>query len=217
MDGASTTLEVGAIYESSDVAGGYLVPREIWAPHAVQDTDQSVFVDLASGVSVGEGRRSVESVASSLGGDVQDRGAYVESIAGRLDTLLGLVTAMLALAIVIASMGIANTLSLSVHERTRELGLLRAVGGTRAQVRSMVRWESVIVAAFGTITGLGLGVFLGWGLVGGVGGRTLGTFSIPAVRLGVILAVGALVGLIAGIRPARRAARLDVMQALATD
>lgn len=217
VDGWSSTLPIGAVYDASDVAGGYLVPREVWAPHAVQDTDQSVFVDLAAGVSVSEGRRAVEAVASRLGGDVQDRAAYVASISGRLDTLLGLVTAMLALAIVIASMGIANTLSLSVHERTRELGLLRAVGGTRGQVRSIVRWESVIVAVFGTLFGLGLGLFLGWGLVRGVGGQTLGAFSIPATRLGVILAVGALVGLIAGLRPARRAARLDVMKAIATE
>jgi putative ABC transport system permease protein len=217
VDGETTTLRVGAIYDASDVAGGYVVPRDVWAPHAVQDTDQNVFVELAPGVSVADGRRAVERVASQLGGEVQDREAYVASIAGRLDTLLGLVTAMLALAIVIASMGIANTLSLSVHERTRELGLLRAVGGTRGQVRSMVRWESVIVALFGTLTGLALGVFLGWGLVRGVGGDTLGAFSVPAARLAVVFAVGWLVGLVAGIRPARRAARLDVMQALATE
>jgi putative ABC transport system permease protein len=124
---------------------------------------------------------------------------------------------MLALAIIIASMGIANTLSLSVHERTRELGLLRAVGGTRGQVRSMVRWESVIVAVFGTLSGLILGTFLGWGLVRSLGGETLAAFSIPVVRLGLILAVGALVGLTAGLRPARRAARLDVLLAIATE
>lgn len=81
----------------------------------------------------------------------------------------------------------------------------------------MVRWESVIVAVFGTLSGLGLGLFLGWGLVRGVGGETLGAFSIPGVRLGVILAVGALVGLVAGLRPARRAARLDVIQAIAAE
>lgn len=217
VDGAPSTLRIGAVYDRSDIVGGYLIPREVWAPHTVQDTDQSVFVDLAAGVSVAEGPRAVELVASSFGGDVQDRQTYVDSIAGRLDTLLGLVTAMLALAIVIASMGIANTLSLSVHERTRELGLLRAVGGTRGQVRSIVRWESVIVAVFGTLSGLGLGLFLGWGLVRGVGGETLGAFSIPGVRLGVILAVGALVGLVAGLRPARRAARLDVIQAIAAE
>lgn len=217
VDGASATLLISGIFDASDVAGGYLLPRAVWAPHTVQDADQSVFVELAPGVPVSVGRRAVEDVASSLGGDVQDRQAYVESISGRLDTLLGLVTAMLALAIVIASMGIANTLSLSVHERTRELGLLRAVGGTRGQVRSMVRWESVIVAVFGTLSGLILGVFLGWGLVRSLGGETLAAFSIPVVRLGLILAVGALVGLIAGLRPARRAARLDVLLAIATE
>ena len=81
----------------------------------------------------------------------------------------------------------------------------------------MVRWESVIVAVFGTLSGLSLGVFLGWGLVRSLGGETLTAFSIPVVLLGLILAVGALVGLIAGFRPARRAARLDLLPAIATE
>jgi putative ABC transport system permease protein len=218
VDGTSTTLRVGLIYAESDVVGDVLIPRSAWAPHAAQDADQTVFVDLAPGVSVAEGERAVRPVAATFGaGDVQDRESYVESISGRLDVLLGLVTVMLALAIVIASMGIANTLSLSVHERTRELGLLRAVGGTRAQVRSMVRWESVIVSLLGTLAGLALGLFVGWGLVRGVGAETLTAFSIPAARLLVTLAIGALVGLVAALRPARRAARLDVMQALASE
>ncbi|WP_372507235.1 FtsX-like permease family protein [Actinomadura madurae] len=117
---------------------------------------------------------------------------------------------MLILAIVIALLGIANTLSLAVHERTRELGLLRAVGGTRPQIRSMVRWESVIVALFGTGGGLGLGVFLGWGL-----GTALGNpFAPPAVQLAVIAVVGAIAGALAAIRPARRAARSAILSAI---
>jgi putative ABC transport system permease protein len=218
VDGASTTLAVGAIYDASDIVGGYLVPRSVWAPHAAQDADAAVLVDLAAGVGLERGRRAVASVATGYGaGDVQDRAEYVASISAELDVALAIVNAMLALAIVIASVGIANTLSLSVYERTRELGLLRAVGATRAQVRSMVRWESVIVSLFGTLTGLGLGIFLGWGLVRGAGQDALGTFSVPVDRLGIVLAVGAVVGLVAAHRPARRAARLDLMRALAAE
>lgn len=217
VDGASATLLIGAIYESGDLSD-LLIPRQVWAPHVVQDADAMVLVDLAPGVSAAHGVRAVEEVASEFGAsEVQDREAFVDSVAGQLDALLGLVTVMLALAILIASMGIANTLSLSVHERTRELGLLRAVGGTRGLVRSMVRWEAVIVAVFGTLSGLALGVFLGWGLVRGAGGEALGVFAVPMGRLGIVLAVGAAVGLIAALRPARRAARLDLMQALATE
>ena len=124
---------------------------------------------------------------------------------------------MLALAILIALMGIANTLSLSIHERTRELGLLRAVGETRAQVRSMVRWESVIIATFGTVGGLGLGMFLAWALVQAASNaEVLSTFAAPVGPLVVVLVAGGLAGVLAGLRPARRAARLDVLTAIAT-
>ena len=124
---------------------------------------------------------------------------------------------MLLLAIVIALMGIANTLSLSIYERVRELGLLRAVGADRAQVRSMVRWESVVIAVFGTVGGLGLGLFLGWGLVQAADrGEFPIKFSVPVTQLVIIAVVGALAGVLAAFRPARRAARLDVIDALAT-
>jgi putative ABC transport system permease protein len=135
--------------------------------------------------------------------------------------VLGVVYVLLALAVLIALMGIANTLSLSVYERIRELGLLRAVGETRPQLRSMIRWESVIVAVFGTIGGLGLGVFLGWALVQaaseGTGDMIAPTFSAPVTQLIVVLVVGAIAGVLAGIRPARRAAKLPVLQAAATE
>ncbi len=133
--------------------------------------------------------------------------------------VLGLVYVMLALAVVIALIGIANTLSLSILERTRELGLLRAVGQDRRGIRSMVRWESVIVALFGTVGGLGLGPFLGWGLMRGLASgdsATLATFAFPAGSLVVVVVAGALAGVLAAVRPARRAARLDVLAALAS-
>src|SRR5690606_27931297 len=104
-------------------------------------------------------------VVSQIGGiDVQDRVEYIEAAAGEIDLLLNVVYGLLAIAIIIALMGIANTMSLSIHERIRELGLLRAIGLTRSQLRSTVRWESVLVSTFGAIGGLALGLFLSWGL-----------------------------------------------------
>jgi len=115
-------------------------------------------------------------------------------------------------------MGIANSLSLSIHERIRELGLLRAVGETRSQVRSMVRWESVIIAVFGTVGGLGLGVFLGWALVRAAStSRGIGSFAAPPGQLLLVLSAGAVAGVVAGLRPARRAARLELVHALAAE
>jgi len=221
-DGATEAFTVGAIYDGGDaVLNDYLLPRAAWAPHASQDVDATVLIKLDQGVSLASGKATVERVAASYGGpDVQDRQEYADTISAGFDTFLTIVYVMLALAIVIALMGIGNTLSLSVHERTRELGLLRAVGETRGQLRAMVRWESVIVALFGTTIGLGLGVVLGWALVQAAGqqpGGSLSVFAAPPGQLGVVLVVGAVAGVLAGIRPARRAARLNVLQAIAVE
>ena len=124
---------------------------------------------------------------------------------------------LLILAIVIAVMGIANTLSLSIHERTRELGLLRAVGQTRRQTRTMVRGEALTVALFGTVGGLGLGLFLGWAIVSALASEGFASFAVPKTSLAVVLALGALVGVLAAVRPAHRAARMDVLSAIATE
>jgi putative ABC transport system permease protein len=114
--------------------------------------------------------------------------------------------------------GIATTLSLSIHERTRELGLLRAVGQTRRQTRAMVRGEALIVALFSTVGGLGLGVFLGWALVSALAiDGFVSSLAVPTVPLAVVLALGALVGVVAAVRPAHRAARMDVLSAIATE
>jgi putative ABC transport system permease protein len=127
-------------------------------------------------------------------------------------SLLTLVYVMLALAIVIALLGIANTLSLSVHERTRELGLLRAVGATRGQIRAMIRWESLIIAGFGTAGGVALGLVPGWALARAAAD---GTFAAPLVQLAVIVTIGTLAGVLASLRPAHRAARLNILRAVA--
>jgi putative ABC transport system permease protein len=103
-----------------------------------------------------------------------------------------------------------------VYERTRELGLLRAVGMTRAQVRSSIRWESAIISLFGTVGGLVLGFFFGWAVVTGLGGEEI-TFAPPVPLLVIILIVGAVAGVVAAIRPARKAAKLDVLKAIATE
>ena len=220
-DGASTELTVGATYDVSDIVGGYVLPSETYAPHTRQPVDSTVVVDLADGTSLTDGKAAVERVAANYGGpDVEDRDEFAATMSAGADMFLTIIYALLALAIIIALMGIANTLSLSIHERTRELGLLRAVGQTRGQLRSMVRWESVIVATFGVVGGIGLGVFLGWALVEAAGntpGSVISEFVLPVARLAIVVVVGAIAGVLAGLRPARRAARLDVLGAIATE
>ncbi|MFB6784093.1 ABC transporter permease [Streptomyces sp. NPDC056352] len=219
-DGKQQTFTVRAVYDRSELAGTYVITRQAWAPHRAQDSDRLIAVSFKDGVSTADGKAAVEKTAAAYGSpDVQTRGEYARSSAGSIDMMLTLVYALLALAVLIALLGIANTLTLAIHERTRELGLLRAVGQTRSQLRTMVRWESVLVAAFGTAGGLLLGGFLGWVLVKASegAGDTPFAFALPPTRLLVIALVGITAGALAGWRPARRAARLDVLRAIAAD
>ena len=215
-DGTRSRLRVAAIFEHPDITGDYLFAPAGWAPHAGQPLDSTVLIKLKPGASLGPARAEVTAATAAAGQPrVQDRAQYLASATSGVNTILGLVYVMLALAIVIALMGVANTLSLSIHERTRELGLLRALGQTRAQARGMIRWESVIIAVFGTLGGVILGTFLGWAVVRSSGSAALAVFAAPPLQLVLFLVLGALTGILAGIRPARRAARLNMISAIA--
>jgi putative ABC transport system permease protein len=131
--------------------------------------------------------------------------------------MLNLVYGLLALAVVIALIGIANTLALSIHERTRELGLLRAVGITRGQLRSMVRSESLVISLLGAVQGLVLGVLFGWAIVVALHPQGITHLVFPVVQLLVLAALAGLAGIVAAIAPSRRTARLDVMHAVTTE
>ena len=217
LDGTTTELTVAAVFERQDVLGNMVMSSEDWAPHAGQPMDVVVFVTLADGVDEQAGQSAVAAVTERFGApDPQTRDEYTASVGDQIDQMLFVVYGLLGIAVLIAVMGIGNTLALSIHERTRELGLLRAVGQSRAQVRSTVRWESVIVAVFGAIGGVALGTFLGWGLMRALQAQAgFGVFALPVQPLVVILVLAALAGVTAAIRPARRAARTDILTAIA--
>lgn len=219
IDGSTGELTVGGIYKRAELTGEAVVPIAVWAPHAPQLADQGLLIGLAPGTTTEQGKAAVQPLAEKYGApDVQDRQEFIDTQAGQIDFLLNIVYVLLALSILIAVMGIANTLALSIYERTRELGLLRAVGETRSQLRSMVRWESAIIALFGTFGGLVLGLFLGWGLVKAVtSSLDFGGFSVPPSQLIVIFVVGGVFGVLAGVLPARRAAKLNILDSIATD
>jgi putative ABC transport system permease protein len=216
-DGNQVDLQVGAVYDRNVSFGDVVVPEAVWMANTQQPALTGVFVTLADGVSIDQGRDVVRAVtAGEFAPKVQDESEYLEGFSSQVDTLLAIVYVFLALAILIAFMGIANTLSLSLRERTRELGLLRAVGLTRSQLRATVRWESVIIAGFGALGGIGVGVLVGWGLTRSFSGDLpVDVFSAPAGRLLVIAIAGAIAGVLAAVRPARRAARMPVLAALA--
>jgi putative ABC transport system permease protein len=126
-------------------------------------------------------------------------------------------TVMLALAVLIALLGIVNTLALSVFERTRELGMLRAVGMTRNQVRAMVRWEAAVISLIGAVSGAALGIGIGLAMSQLLKDEGIKSISIPVVQVAVCVAVAAVAGVLAAVGPARSAARVDVLKAVVSD
>jgi putative ABC transport system permease protein len=214
-DGATEQLTVRAIYADQRLVGGVVIEGATWQAHVTQASLRTVFLDLADGASPDAVRGAVEPIADRFGGSVEDRAEYTASSTRGLDLLLGIVYVLLALAVVIALAGIANALSLATHERRREIGLLRAVGQTRRQSRAVLRLEACLVSTFGTGLGLLLGCLGGWVLFAAVTGGDDRTFALPLARVVVIAVVGALAGVLAAARPARRAARLPILEAVA--
>ena len=148
---------------------------------------------------------------------VQTRAQFEQTQVSAVNQLLGLVYALLALAVLIALIGIVNTLMLSVFERTREIGLLRAVGMRRRQVRTMIRSEAVILAIFGAIIGIIIGTGMGVALVSSLKQQGITDTVVPVPNLVIFLVLAAVLGLLAATWPARRAAKLDVLAAIATE
>lgn len=216
VDGSSTEVTVRAVYGITDMAGDYLLPTELVTGRGQPIADNVILVSLADGVSLQAGRAAVDGVVGDLPtADLMDRAEFADFIGQQINTVLYLVYGMLALSIVIALMGIANTLSLSTFERTRELGLLRAVGQLRRQTRAMVRLESVVVALYGTVVGLAVGVLGAWVLVTADDSAEITRFDVPVTQLAVVVGLGALAGVLAAIRPASRAARRAPLEAIA--
>ncbi len=147
---------------------------------------------------------------------VLDQEAYEAEASGFVDGLVQFVTVMLLLAVVIALLGIINTLALSVFERTRELGLLRAVGMTRRQIRAMVRWESVVISLIGALSGAALGIAVGLALSRAMRDEGITGISIPGPQIALYVALAALAGVLAAVGPARSAAKVDVLRAVVT-
>ena len=214
-------MRVVGIIANDDVQAlqtGYLTSLDSYEQHFTEDVDAAVYVRGADGVEPAAVQRAIhhklEEFPTAV---VRDPQAAAQARMATVDNMLGLVTVLLLLAATIALLGITNTLALSILERRREVGLLRAVGATRGQIAAMVRWEAALVAVLGGVVGIALGVAFGWAAVGALGSRFNLALSLPGGRLLAYLAVAGVAGLLAGVLPARRAARLDVLGAIATE
>lgn len=211
-------LEIVAIYDGRSIDVDYMIHTTTYREHYVSDEVFAVGVLLADGVTPEAGQAAVDAVLADYPGvAAMDRAAVRENLTSQVDQVVGLIYGLLGLAIVIAFIGIVNTLALSVFERIRELGLLRAVGMSRRQVRSMIRWESVLISVLGVTLGLAVGLFFGWLLVQTLQDDFPLRLVIPAGQLAATVLVAVLAGVLAGVLPARRAARVDVLQAVTTE
>jgi putative ABC transport system permease protein len=217
---ADRTATVSGVYESGPTGGigGYVVGVDDFQAARPDSTDFQIFVQLAEGVGVAEAEPGIETVVDPFpSAEVQSVEEYKDAIGGQLDFLLALIGGLLVLAILIAFLGIVNTIVLSVIERTRELGLLRAVGMRRRQVRAAIRWESVLISLFGTALGLAVGLLGGWGIVRALREEGFEVFAVPVVWLAVISLVAGLLGLAAAAVPAWWASRMDVLEAISAE
>ena len=195
-----------------------MVGRSLVVAAGNPDLDFIVYVKAEEGVDPTSIRSELEAALEPFPTvEVTSQAEFKEQIRNQINQLLSLVYALLGLAVVIAILGIINTLALSVIERTREIGLLRAVGMTRGQMRRMVRLESVVIAVYGAVLGIALGLAFGVALQRALVDQGIEVLSIPWGLLIAVLVVAAFVGVFAAVWPARRAARLDVLQAVTTE
>jgi putative ABC transport system permease protein len=219
-DAGRRTLRVALIYGDATAAPAprYFLGTPSYHAYFALHYDSKIVVQKAPGVSTTAALAAVRAVAARYSGtSVMDQTAFKAALTKPYNNLLTLVYALLALAILIALLGIGNTLALSIYERTRELGVMRAVGMTRRQLRASIRWESAIIALQGTLLGLLVGVFFGWALVLAMKNQGITVFSLPVMSLVIMVVLAGLAGVVAAILPSRRAAKLNILRAIVSE
>lgn len=210
-------LKVAVVFDVNQFAGDYLVSGTTFDQNTSEQLLGVVAIRTTPDSKPAQTRALVDAAVKPFPNIlVQDQAQFVKSQGQQIDSLLNAITGLLVLSVLIAVLGIINTLALSVIERTRELGLLRAVGLQRRQLRRMIRAESVIIAVYGALLGVVVGIAFGWALVRALHSEGVTEFSLPYSRLVQVLVVAAVAGVLAAALPARRAARLDVLEAVAS-
>ena len=214
-DGKKDTLTVSGVYEGNEMIRGIILDNATLAPHQKHITDMRVMVETKDGATDATKDSLVEALGKNPAITVQDKKDVSDSIAQIFNLMLNMLYGLLAMAVIVAVLGVINTLAMSVFERSQEIGMLRAIGLDRRGIKRMVRLESLVISLFGGVLGIGLGVFFGWA-AGELIGSSLATYELvlPWGRMGLFLALAAVVGVLAALWPARRAARLNMLEAI---
>lgn len=219
LPGSDEEIELVGIYGQSPLlSGGVIVSTQTLEDGAVPALDSLLYVIADDGADLATVHEGLDEVTADIPTvTVQDQQEYKESSRDQVNQLLFLVYALLGLAVLIAVLGIVNTLALSVMERTREVGLLRAVGLSRRQLRRTIRLESIAIAVLGAVLGVALGLLFGVSLQRAIADDGLDQLSVPGGQLIVFVVLAAVIGVLAAVWPARRAAKLDVLRAITTE
>jgi len=218
IDGAVIDAEVRGLVSGETSFTNYVASREMFADAPTPIFDSFVYIKAAQGAALDEVEARIAAISSDAGiGTLQSKEGFIDAQAAQINQVLGLIYGLLGLSIIIAIVGIVITLLLSVFERRREIGLLRAVGMTRAQVRTTVRWESVITSLLGAVTGVVLGIVMGVVVVAALADDGDGiTFRLPVTGTIVIVVISFILGVVAAIYPAWRATKVNVVEAIST-
>ncbi|HZF89433.1 ABC transporter permease [Streptomyces sp.] len=214
-DGAKEKLTVAGVYQPNEMMSGIMLDLATLAPHQTDPADMQVMVKTADGASDAAKNRLEKALGSNPAIKVQDKKDISHEIAQMFTMMLNMLYGLLAMAVIVAVLGVINTLAMSVFERSQEIGMLRAIGLDRTGIKRMVRLESLVISLFGGVLGIGLGVFFGWA-AGELMASRMATYELvlPWTRMAVFLLLAAAVGVLAALWPARRAARLNMLAAI---
>jgi putative ABC transport system permease protein len=212
------TFTVEVLMATRDITDRYVVGTEAFDANVPTSGDSQILIRTADGVSAEQARDAIEGTIGDFPtAEVQNMEEYKDATKEQFNFLLIFFGVMLTLTIVIAMIGITNTMILSIVERTREIGLIRAVGASRAQIRSAIRWEALLISGFGLLAALGVGIFFGWVLVNGLEEEGFTAFAVPIGSLIAVTLMTAVLTLGAAVIPAAWAGRRNVLAAIATD
>ncbi|MGP4050377.1 ABC transporter permease [Streptomyces sp. 2A115] len=219
-DDKKQQLTVAGVYEGNDLMSGIMLDTATLAPHQTDDdpADMQVMLKTAGGPSDATKDRLEKALGNNPAIQVQDKQDVSNDIAQMFTLMLNMLYGLLAMAVIVAVLGVINTLAMSVFERSQEIGMLRAIGLDRKGIKRMVRLESLVISLFGGVLGVGLGVFFGWAAGELLAGK-MPTYELvlPWGRMAVFLLLAAAVGVLAALWPARRAARLNMLTAIKSE